>query len=293
VLNIANTGKARLTLHEEGVEVGEKGTPDGSVVSVSRYPVKSMLGEEVDLSYVTERGLLGDRALALVDQSTGKVVSAKNPRKWGKLFECRAAFLDTPESNLALPSVRITLPDGSTLLSNQAGSDERISMALGSQVKLTAAYPEKPNYEEYWPDVEGRGHRNVVTTETMPARTFFDAAPVHILSTTTLDRLHELYPQGSFKASRFRPNIVIEPSRGAKGLVEEDWSNRVVRIGEVSLRISGPCTRCVMTTLPQGDLPEDLGILRTVVRHNKGKAGIYASVERSGRIRKTDPVWVE
>ena len=54
----------------------------GSVVSLWRYPVKSMMGEELNATYVTERGLLGDRAYALIDPSNGKIASAKNPRKW-------------------------------------------------------------------------------------------------------------------------------------------------------------------------------------------------------------------
>jgi len=53
---------------------------EGAVVSLWRYPVKSMMGEELNASDLTDRGLLGDRSLALVDTETGKVVSAKNPR---------------------------------------------------------------------------------------------------------------------------------------------------------------------------------------------------------------------
>jgi uncharacterized protein len=68
----------------------------GSVVSLWRYPVKSMMGEELNAAEVTERGLLGDRAYALVDRSEGKVASAKNPRKWPQLFDFRAAFVETP-----------------------------------------------------------------------------------------------------------------------------------------------------------------------------------------------------
>ncbi|MDQ3868508.1 MAG: MOSC domain-containing protein, partial [Thermoproteota archaeon] len=60
-------------------------TTAGTVVSLWRYPVKSILGEELNSSYITEHGLLGDRAYAVLDQETGKVASAKNPRKWGKL----------------------------------------------------------------------------------------------------------------------------------------------------------------------------------------------------------------
>jgi uncharacterized protein len=55
-------------------------TATGKVVSIWRYPVKSMMGEELNSSYVTERGLIGDRTYALIDQKTGKVASAKNPR---------------------------------------------------------------------------------------------------------------------------------------------------------------------------------------------------------------------
>jgi uncharacterized protein YcbX len=67
-------------------------TGDGSVVALWRYPVKSMLGEELNASAVTQRGMLGDRAYALVDRADGKVASAKNPRKWPQLFDCRAAL---------------------------------------------------------------------------------------------------------------------------------------------------------------------------------------------------------
>jgi len=69
---------------------------DGAVVSLWRYPVKSMMGEELNASDLTDRGLLGDRSLALVDTETGKVVSAKNPRKWATMFDFRAVFTTPP-----------------------------------------------------------------------------------------------------------------------------------------------------------------------------------------------------
>jgi uncharacterized protein len=72
-------------------------TAMGTVVSLWRYPVKSMLGEELNSSYVTERGLVGDRVYAVIDKQTGKVASAKNPRKWGKLFDFRSIFIDQPQ----------------------------------------------------------------------------------------------------------------------------------------------------------------------------------------------------
>src|ERR671939_1160950 len=91
----------------------------GSVVALWRYPVKSMMGEELNAAEVTERGLLGDRAYALVDSADGKVASAKNPRKWPQLFDFRAAFVDIPRPGAEVPPVRITLPDGTVTTSNQ------------------------------------------------------------------------------------------------------------------------------------------------------------------------------
>src|SRR6266568_6900792 len=91
----------------------------GSVVSLWRYPVKSMMGEELNATEVTKGGVVGDRAYALVDSSDGKVASAKNPRKWPQLFEFRAALTDAPKTGLKLPPVRIYLPDSAIVNSEQ------------------------------------------------------------------------------------------------------------------------------------------------------------------------------
>ncbi|MDA4125507.1 MAG: MOSC domain-containing protein [Thaumarchaeota archaeon] len=282
-----------MAVQESEVTARESGAPIGSVSSVLRYPVKSMLGEEIDASYVTDRGLLGDRAYALVDKASGKVASAKNPRKWGRLFDFRASFVDPPRVGENLPAVRITFPDGSSTTSVKPGVDDLLSKALGAEVQLMPPSLDNPSYEEYWPDIEGRVKKSEVTDESMPPRTFFDAAPVHLLTTATTDHLHEFYPQGRFEAKRFRPNIVVEPSSAAKGFVEEGWIGRTLHLGaEVRLRVTGPCKRCVMTTLPQGDLPQDLGILRTAARYNQVKVGVYASVEKGGQIRRGDSVWM-
>lgn len=263
----------------------------GSVVSLCRYPVKSMMGEELNAADVTERGLLGDRAYALIDPPTGKVASAKNPRKWEKLFDCRAAFVEPPRSGQPLPPLRITLPDGGIVSGQQRDVGQILSRVLGREVGLGAPAPKTPSLEEYWPDMDGLAHRDTVTDEPMPPETFFDLAVVHLLTTATIDRLRELYPQGRFEVRRFRPNIVVAPVSGETGFVEDGWVGRTVAIGdEVRLSITAPCPRCVMTTLPQGDLPRDPGILRTAAKHNRVNVGIYAAVLRGGTVRRGDPL---
>ena len=59
---------------------------------------------------------------------------------------------------------------------------------------------------------------------------------------------------------------------------------------EVRLHITGPCGRCVMTTLAQGELPPDSGILRTAVQQNQGQVGVYATVVQGGTMRCGDRV---
>ena len=128
----------------------------------------------------------------------------------------------------------------------------------------------------------------------LPEGTFFDCAAIHVLTTSTLDRLRELYPGGRFEVRRFRPNIVVRATNDVSGFMENDWIGRTVRIGdEVRLSITGPCPRCVMTTLAQADLPKDSGILGTAARYNQVNVGVYASVLQSGDIRRGAAVRLE
>lgn len=274
-----------------------------TVVTAWRYPVKSMMGEELNAAVLTERGVLGDRAFALVDDETGKVVSAKNPQKWPDFFAFRAAYIAPPEQGV-LPAVWISLPDGRVVRSDDAGVKSALSQALSRPVTLKQVAPEKPVLEQYWP--EHAGQDNEVTAEVVagdaPEGTFFDYATVHLLTTSSLDELRALYPQGRFEVRRFRPNIVIDTA-GEKGFVENDWVGKTLQIGDsVRLQITDPCPRCVMPTLAQGDLPKDPGIFKHGIAKNSvhvpfaGKAlpsvGVYAKVITGGTIRRGDAIKV-
>jgi uncharacterized protein YcbX len=269
----------------------------GSVVALWRYPVKSMMGEELNAAEVTERGIVGDRRFAVVDASTGKVAGAKNPRKWGNFFDFRAAYVESPKTESKLPAVRLTLPDGTVATSEQPDLAQILSNALGREVAFAEAQQggesSGAQAEEYWPDMEGLEYRDTVTEWDLPTGTFFDLAVVHLLTTATIERLRALYPEGRFEVRRFRPNIVVATGPDEQGFVENDWVGHTIAIGdEVRLRIAGPCPRCVMTTLPQGDLPKDAGILRTAAQHNQANVGVYADVIAGGTTRRGDPVTV-
>jgi uncharacterized protein len=277
----------------------------GSVLSVLRYPVKSMMGEELTVADMMEGGLIGDRAYALIDNSTGKIASAKNPRKWAGLFDCHASFVAPPRKGHPLPPVWIVLPDGSNITSDQPNANEILSRFFERDVTLAKTAPESPALEEYWPDIDGLAHRETITDETIalssPKGSFFDYAVAHVLTTNTLNRLRELYPQGRFEARRFRPNIIIAVGKSEPDFVENAWVGLNVEIGDaLVLKVTNPCPRCVMTALPQADLPQDHGILRTAAQHNQpfvpalGSAmpsvGVYANVLRAGVISRNDPM---
>lgn len=269
----------------------------GTVEVMRRYPVKSMLGESVASSDVTLRGLAGDRRLALLDRETGKVASAKNPRVWRGLLALRAESLG--------PAVRVTTPGGARVRSTDGDIDDVLSGLLGRPVTLTDTPPAQATLDRAVPEEvlrAGLDARVPVEVSRLgtgsPEGTFFDFAPLHLLTTSALDRIAELSPRKAVDFERYRPNVVIRTPGG--GFVENGWAGRELRVGEVVLRVLFPTPRCSVPTLEHGDLPRDPEALRVLARHNRVApretdgpqpcAGVYAEVVRPGRIGVGDEV---
>src|SRR5437660_9265751 len=99
----------------------------GTVAVVRRYPVKSMLGEDLAEADVSRSGLARDRRLAVVSRRTGKVASAKYPRLWRDMLTLSAEALDDA-------TARITLPGGQTVSSTDPRVDEVLSGLPGPPV---------------------------------------------------------------------------------------------------------------------------------------------------------------
>jgi uncharacterized protein YcbX len=286
----------------------------GAVSALWRFPVKSMQGEKVEAACLRETGFVGDRAYALIDTETGRVMSGKTPRVGPNLIRCRAVFLEAPEAGDEQPPVRITFPDGTSVRSDSPDTDATLSAFLGRPVTLDRAAPKDFTIDQYHPDIEDlgpEGHRDTVTTSKLgsalfaefglpsavPVGAFFDAFPVSVLTTSTLDRLNELRPESHFDQRRFRMNVIVATTEA--GFVENGWAGRGLQIGDgVRLGITVPDPRCVMTTLAQDELPKDTEILRTLVRQNRLDvagglypcAGVYAVVEGAGTIQEDDGV---
>jgi len=270
----------------------------GTVATLRRYPVKSMLGEDLDAGDVTFTGLAGDRRLAVLSRATGKIASAKFPRLWRDLLTASAAIADG--------AIRITLPAGKTIWSSDADVDAVLSDLLDQPVTLTATPPPGAALDRAVPEAVLRDGVDVpVPAELMeiggggPPGTFVDFAPLHLLTTSTLGRIAELSPNGRADLERYRPNIVIRTD--APGFAENDWLERILRVGdELVVRVITRTPRCAVPTLAHGALPRDPDALRVLARHNRIEpldtldpepcAGVYAEVLRPGHIRTGDAV---
>src|SRR5262245_42208972 len=99
----------------------------GVVSELRRYPVKSMLGEALDVAPISAAGVAGDRAYAVVDVETGKVVSAKRSKRWGRILELTAT---TGEG------VSIAFPDRDAFAIDDPALPDRLESFFGRRVEI-------------------------------------------------------------------------------------------------------------------------------------------------------------
>lgn len=263
-----------------------------TVASLHRYPVKSLLGEAAAALEVDGHGVVGDRALALVDPATGKVATAKQPRWWRALLRCSAATTDD--------GVRVWLPDGRWYDADAAAGP--LSALLGRDVVLSDRRPDGASVERPDPErvlAEGLDAdiepAELEIAQGAPGGRFVDHSPVHLITTATLRGI-------GVEALRYRPNVVVATPEGCPPFVENGWVGRPLRVGPVLLRATLPTPRCSVPTLEHGDRPRDPRALRVPADRNRVEvpgfgvlpcAGLYATVVRPGTVREGDEVVVE
>ena len=283
------------------------------------YPVKSMQGHEVEEILLGPGGVAGDRAYGFVDVESGRLASAKRPRRFGALLDCQARFLSPPTPDGDSPPVEVTFPGGDVVRTDDGGAEltKRVTELLGREVQLISTAPEGIALDELIPQIEGLGENALDAMATEPDSdgdsfipipaamaapgTLLDLAAMHVLATSTLTWMADAHPDGDWDPRRMRPNILIDDS--AEPGNEDDWLGCDLHIGEqVVVHIVGPTPRCVMTTLAQPGLAKDSNVLKTVARVNMKEmgalgqfpcAGSYAEVVSPGAVRRGDPVRFE
>jgi uncharacterized protein len=272
--------------------------PVGTIAELWRYPVKSMLGGTVTELTVTERGALGDRAWALRDQRTDRIMSAK---RVPHLLRFRAMYEVEPTLESA-GLVRIETPEGETIYAGQEDASARISRILGRPVRLeNSARPDEKttiDRDTVFGDVPVSQMKPDWTPETMPdyfqlkSGSFLEIGAVFLLASASVEHLRDLRGGAALiDRRRFRPNVYIDTGPASGRFIEDDWLGGNLTVGHsVVLGEFAPTLWCVGSTLAQEELPRDLSILRTIARGHQGCLGVYGSVVSTGLVRVGDPV---
>jgi len=282
----------------------------GTIGAIMRYPVKSMLGETLDGCDLGVSGVDGDRTHALVDPSTGKVASAKQPNLWRDLlaFSAKTRAKTGPQTNA---SIIVSDGGGNQIDLTDPDFDMKVSEWLGRRIKLIDVRPAGIELNRARPDeVMTEGVEATVTQDVLaiasaaPAGGFFDFAPLHVMTSASLEATRAAAPAASIRAERYRPNIVIE-TPSSEVFAENQWVGRRLRIGpHASIEVIAPTPRCAVPMLAHGNLPHSREAVAVVNKLNRIEfpplgpgtypcLGAYATVVATGPVKCGDQVVLE
>ncbi len=268
-----------------------------------------MVGERLSHARITTRGLPGDRGWAVRDREAGEIRGGK---KLPALMQCSASYASEAGEGPPPPPL-ITLPSGRSYRSDDPCAASELSQLLGRQVELCSLGEgrEREHFRLVHPAQQDEVRRQLgvgagepdpdlselplsmllkLSVFATPPGTYFDAYPLHLLTTASLEALREVAPEGSFDVRRFRPNVLIETVPAARGLVEFGWCPGTLHLGEAIVSCEARTVRCSMPARPQAGLPKDATVLRAVRDHADRHLGIYATVVRAGVVREGDAV---
>ena len=290
--------------------------PAGHIEEIWQYPVKSMAGVRIERALITEAGIPGDRCWAVIDAEAGQIRSAK---RWPELLQLAAGLVEQPCSDSSgygaqVPEALVRLPDGSSFKTRDAEAATRLSAFLGRPARLAALAPpsERSHYQlaeahneadiraglgllpgESLPDfsVSPAQLRQQLTTNATPPGTYFDAFPLHLISTTSLAYLAD---RGCVDAvvQRFRANFLMQPVDAGAQMIENGWVGRRLQIGSAIVSVNSRTTRCSMPARaqPSHRLAADPGLTRALVQHCERRLGINLLVEQAGRCAAGDEI---
>jgi uncharacterized protein YcbX len=279
-----------------GAQAG--GAMSARVAGIFRYPVKSMQGEPLEAAVLGRDGIPGDRAWGVRDEARGDFFVGKRS---AALMACRAWYEAQEVGSEAVPWIE--LPDGESLRSDDPIAALRIGDLVGREVtvwpaSLEARHAEPRDgrsLEDEMRELMGREAGEPMPDFSEPSPEllevyarggpFFDAFPLLLLTTRSLQSIANASPQSHIDARRFRPSLLLETDEEGP-FPEQRWIGKDLRVGSARLRVQSTCARCVMTTHGFLDLPKDPQVMRTLVRVADGNLGVYATVEGAGAVER-------
>lgn len=226
----------------------------GRVVSIHRYPVKSMCAEALDAAELRWTGLAGDRQYAFVRAADRSSFPWLTGRQVPNLVLHRAAYAGGD----ARGAVEVTRPDGRRCAIDDPALAAELAEAAGEPVRLMRL-----------------------------SRGAYDAMPVSVLRTTDAAAVEQAHgaPLG---LARYRANVVVEPAQDAP----TGWGGLALRFGDgaAQVRLDWGIPRCAMITLDPDTAGRDPSVLRTVAQRFGNEVGVYCAVVSPGTIRVGDAV---
>lgn len=302
----------------------------GTIKEIWRYPVKSMAGERLTNCAVLSLGIPGDRGWAIRDEIKSEIkTGTRIPllMQCASEYQEEPSYENIPHVNIKFPdgsSVASDDPEVNSRLSavlgrpvklwpRQPASDKEHYRRPGTAARIIAPLADIPGFRALLPtltrlpniDATLRAAFSRTAEEpvpdisklpkelfefTSPLGTYFDAFPIHVLTTASLAVMSQSNPTAEWDVRRFRPNFFVKTVAGIEGLVESEWAGRTLRIGRVEVKCEMPAVRCGMTTNAQAGLAKDNSVLRTIVKEGNQNLGVYANVTRAGRVTEGDPV---
>jgi uncharacterized protein YcbX len=302
----------------------------GTVQQIWRYPVKSMAGEKLSGCTAGFLGLPGDRGWAIRDEEKSEIKTGTRlpllmqcasvyreepsdesiPHVNIKFPDGSCVGSDDPEINVRLSAV---LGRQVKLWPRQPASNKEHYRRPGMTARVIAPLTDLPGFRALLPtltklpsiDATLRASFSRTTEEpvpdisklpkelfefTSPPGTYFDAFPIHVLTTASVAVMAELNPAADWDVRRFRPNFFVETAGGLEGLIETKWLGKTLRIGTAEVKCEMPCVRCGMTTNAQTGLAKDNSVLRTIVKEAQQNLGVYGNVTSAGRVMVGDRV---
>jgi hypothetical protein len=233
----------------------------GQVREIVRYPVKSMAGIAATSAFLGWHGLAGDRRFAF------RRVGADGGFPWLSASRLPELVLYRPEGvddrgGEPLPT-HVRTPRGSRLELGSAELRAEIAGRLGSDLELMQF-----------------------------KHGIFDEAAVSVISLSTITGIAREAGL-ELDRRRFRANVVLETER-TDTFLEDEWVGGTLVFGAGDPRPAVSVVmrdeRCIMVDFDPESAERDARVQKTVVRLNQNRAGVYATVIRTGEIRVGDPV---